>query len=209
MDGVLVDSRTVFERTWRRWAARHGLDPQRLLSVAHGRRTRETLAEVAPHLATDAEVNWLDAAELEDLEGVVAVEGAPSFVGSLARSSWAVVTSAGRELALRRLSAAGLPAPPLLVSGEDVKRGKPAPDGYLAAAEALGHSPSACLVFEDAPPGIEAGLAAGARVVALSTTHRAEQLAAAHLVVENLAAVRARAIPAGWLVAAVLPNNDL
>ena len=138
MDGVLVDSRAVVERTWRRWAARHGIDAEPLLRAAHGRRTRETLQEVAPHLATTEEVAWLDAAELADYEGLVAVPGAARLLAALAGIPWAVVTSAGPELARRRLGAAGLPLPPVLVSSDDVAHGKPAPDAYLLAAERLG-----------------------------------------------------------------------
>jgi mannitol-1-/sugar-/sorbitol-6-phosphatase len=171
MDGVLVDSRAVVERTWRRWAERHGLDPTPLLRIAHGRRTRETLRAVVPHLAQDTEVTWLDEAELQDLEGIVPVPGARELLAKLPDDTWAVVTSAGRDLAERRLGAAGLPLPRILVTSDDVARGKPEPDGYRLGAGRLGRPPGECLVFEDSPPGVLAGLAAGARVVGLATTH--------------------------------------
>ena len=192
LDGVLVDSRAVVERTWRRWAARHGLDAEPLLAVAHGRRTRDTLEAVVPHLDPAPEVAWLDAAELEDLEGVVAAPGAAALLASLGRARWAVVTSCGSELAGRRLARAGLPRPPLLVSSGDVPRGKPAPDGYLLGARRSGAEPAACLAFEDAPPGVAAARAAGCPVVGLATTHAAAQLALADVVVPDLRSVAAR-----------------
>ncbi len=189
MDGVLVDSRPVVERTWRRWAARTGLDADALLAVAHGRRSRETIREQAPHLDLAREVAWLDAAELADVAGIVPVAGAARLLGSLPRGSWAVYTSCGRELALTRLACTGLPEPGVLVASEDVPRGKPAPDGWLLAASRLGMTIADCLVVEDAPPGIAAALAAGARVLAVTTTHPAERLGGAARMVADLAGV--------------------
>lgn len=200
LDGVLVDSRAVVERTWRRWAAQHGLDAEPLLAVAHGRRIRDTLKAVVPQLDPAPEVAWLDAAELEDLEGIVAVPGAAALLRSLGPSPWAIVTSCGRELAARRLARAGLPLPPLMVTSEDVQRGKPAPDGYQHGARGCGAEPAACLVFEDAPPGIAAGLAAGCRVVALATTHTADRLAGAAAVAPDLRSVRAQADGSGLAI---------
>lgn len=186
MDGVLVDSRAVVERTWRRWAGRHGLDAEPILRIAHGRRTRETLAMVAPDLVRDAEVDWLDSAELLDLEGVTAIPGAASLLAALPRDRWAVVTSAGRELAELRLGAAGLPIPGVLVPSELVTRGKPAPDGYLAGAERLGRPPGRLVVIEDAPPGVTAARAAGMRVIGLTTTHPAGELGTVDLLLPDL-----------------------
>jgi sugar-phosphatase len=192
LDGVLVDSRAVVERTWRRWAARHRLDAEPLLAVAHGRRVSDTLKAVVPHLDPAPEVAWLDAAELEDLDGVVAAPGAAPLLGTLDRARWAIVTSCGRELAERRLARAGLSSPPVLVTSDDVPRGKPAPDGYLLGVRRCGAGAASCLVFEDAPPGVAAGQAAGCRVVALATTHTAAQLVAADVVAPDLRSVAVR-----------------
>jgi mannitol-1-/sugar-/sorbitol-6-phosphatase len=82
--------------------------------------------------------------------------------------SWAVVTSGTRLLATARLAAAGLPAPTVLFAADDVPRGKPDPAGYRQAAEALGLPPSDCVVLEDSPAGIAAGVAAGAAIVGVS-----------------------------------------
>jgi mannitol-1-/sugar-/sorbitol-6-phosphatase len=200
LDGVLVDSRAVVERTWRHWAQRHDLDPTDLLRVAHGRRTRETLQAVAPHLNLASEVAWLDAAELADVDGLVAVEGALRLLSALPGSAWGVVTSGGRTLAQRRLEAAGIPIPRVLVTSEDVALGKPAPDGYQLAAKRLGCEPESCLVFEDAPPGVAAGRAAGARVVALTTTHSAHELQEADVVLTNLSGIHVHSDGTGFLV---------
>src|SRR5438477_11052434 len=169
LDGVLVDSRAVIERTCRRWALRHQLDPEQVLRIAHGRRTRDTVQAAAPHLETDREVAWLDAAELADVAGLSAVPGSREFLAALPASSWAVVTSCGRALAALRLSSVGLPIPRILVTSEDVSQGKPAPDGYRLGAKRLGLDPTACIVFEDAPAGIAAARGAGARVIAVTT----------------------------------------
>src|SRR6266480_1953815 len=68
LDGVLVDSRTVVERVCRAWAARLGVEPDALLRIAHGRRTRDTVRIVAPHVDAEREVEWIDNAELLDTE---------------------------------------------------------------------------------------------------------------------------------------------
>jgi sugar-phosphatase len=187
---VLVDSRAVVERTWQRWAERHGLDHRPFLRIAHGRRARDTLQAIHPALACDEEVAWLDAAELVDLEGLRPVAGALRFFSSLPESARAIVTSCGRALAIQRLTAAGMPVPALLVTSDDVVNGKPSPEGYRLGAQRLGVDPGACLVFEDAPPGIAAGRAAGCRVVGLTTTHGPAQLQQADFVVPDLSHVQ-------------------
>jgi sugar-phosphatase len=171
MDGVLVDSRPVVERVWRRWAERTGRPGDHVVAMAHGRRSIETIGMVAPDLDTDAEAAWLDEQELLDTEGILAIPGAAEFVASLPRDRWALVTSARDDLARLRLRVCGIPTPDVLVSSDAVERGKPAPDGFLIGAERLGVAPGECLVFEDAPPGIEAAKRAGMRVVGLPTTH--------------------------------------
>jgi sugar-phosphatase len=176
LDGVLVDSRAVVERTWQRWARLHGVDPMPFIRVAHGRRAGDTLRSIAPHMDIEKEVAWLDAAELEDLAGLVAVPGATRFLAELPASRWAIVTSCGPELARRRLQAAGVPIPAALVTAADTPHGKPAPDGYRIGASRLGQDPGVCLVFEDSPAGVSAARAAGARVVGLTTTHSADRL---------------------------------
>ncbi len=193
LDGVLVDSRAVVERTWRRWAQRHHLDPEAILRIAHGRRVRDSLRAVFPSLAVDAEVDWLDGAELGDIDGLTIVPGAKEFLAGLPRDRWAIVTSCGQALAQLRLGVVGLPTPKVLVVAEDVKNGKPAPDGYELGAHRLGCDPRECLVFEDAPAGLAAGRAAGARVIGLTTTHVAQALVGAEAFIADFMGVRLRA----------------
>ena len=112
----------------------------------------------------------MEATTAEDDDGLVAVTGARELASALPPSSWAVVTSAGRELAVARLTAAGLPLPAVLVTADDVSPGKPDPGGYLEAARRLSARPERCLIFEDAPVGVRAGISAGAIVIGMTTT---------------------------------------
>jgi mannitol-1-/sugar-/sorbitol-6-phosphatase len=192
LDGVLVDSRAVVERTCRRWAERHRLDPENVVRVAHGRRTSDTVRALAPHLDQAREVAWLDEMELTDVEGLREVPGVRRFLAALPAGAWAVVTSCGRQLAELRLSSVGLPIPDIMVTSEDVSQGKPSPEGYVLGAQRLGVHAKHCIIFEDAPPGIEAGRAAGARVIALSTTQPDGDFAGAATVVPDFTALRVR-----------------
>jgi sugar-phosphatase len=186
LDGVLVDSRAVVERTWARWAVRHGLHRPDLVRVAHGRRSIETVRDVAPHLDARAEVAWLESAELNDTAGLVAPAGAMALYAAVPDSRRAIVTSGGRSLAAMRLEAAGFARPGVLVAAEDVLTGKPAPDGYVLAAAKLSAEPRECLVIEDTPAGIAAGRAAGAGVIAVATTFPSSELSEASVSVDSL-----------------------
>ena len=170
MDGTLVDSTAVVERQWARWAARRSVNLAAVLAISHGRPTLETLSLVAPQWATTEEAAAVEATTAEDDDGLVAVTGARELASALPPSSWAVVTSAGRELAVARLTAAGLPLPAVLVTADDVSPGKPDPGGYLEAARLLSARPERCLIFEDAPVGVRAGIGAGAIVIGMTTT---------------------------------------
>ena len=176
MDGTLVDSMAHDERQWTRWAARYGLDPQPILKISHGRRTEETIREVAPHLATEEEFARFEQEELSDREGIRAVAGAAALLSALPRGSWALVTSAPGRLAQVRMGCAGLPLPSVVVSADDVRNGKPDPEGVLLAAHLLGVKPSECLVIEDTPAGIQAALAGGMRSLGVTTTYSCDEL---------------------------------
>lgn len=172
MDGTLLTSIASAERVWSRWFMRHGLDPIALMPTIHGVQTLETVTRLAiPGADPIEEAAWIAREEMIDLEGVRAIDGAEAFVAGLPHDSWAIVTSATRQLAEARLAAAGLVAPPLFITAEDIAMGKPAPDCYIEAARRLGKDVTQCLVFEDAPAGIEAGRAAGAAVVVVTATH--------------------------------------
>ncbi len=168
MDGTLVNSDAVIERMWRRWAARYGLDGQHAYQISHGRQSQETMAEMLPGRPREqnlAEARELLEAEAVDTDGVVAVPGAARFLAALAGVPRALVTSANDAVARTRMAAAGLPLPPVVLTSDQVSAGKPAPDGFLAAAAALGADPAECVVFEDSAAGLGAAAAAGMRAV--------------------------------------------
>lgn len=192
LDGVLVDSTPSVERVWREWADLHSLDVADILAVAHGRRTAETISLVAPHLDAAAEAKRLETREIEDTAAVLPIEGAAALLETLPSERWAVVTSGTRALAHARLRACGLPIPQTFVGAEDVQRGKPDPECYLRGARLLGVRPDRCVVVEDAPSGVAAGRAAGATVIAVTTTHRAPELSDANAVAETVGSLQVR-----------------
>ena len=172
MDGTLLNSIAAAERVWRIWAERHGLDVPAFLATIHGARAIDTIKRQAlPSVDPEAEAQWITEAEINDVEGVVAIAGAIVFLNSVPGDQWALVTSAPRELALRRLHAAGIVPPAVLVTAEDVAIGKPNPACYVLGAQRLGVSVQDCLVFEDATVGIQAAQAAGADVMVVTSTH--------------------------------------
>ena len=127
-------------------------------------RSREVIRALAPQLDVEREAARLDELEMEHTGGD-AIFGAGELLRRLPPVHWAIVTSASERVGRHRLSCAGLPLPHVLVGGEAVINGKPDPEPYLLGAERLGVSPDCCLVFEDAPAGIESALRAGCTVV--------------------------------------------
>jgi sugar-phosphatase len=189
MDGVLVDSTPAVARVWSGWAREHGFEPEAVVKQAHGRPSIATIRELLPHADHHAEAREVERRELEDLEDVGALPGSAEMLRTLPPNRYAIVTSATRRLAEVRLRAAGLPIPEHFVTATDVKRGKPNPDPYLMGAESLRVQPADCIVIEDAPSGVLAGKAAGARVIALRTTSNDAELgqAGADWIVNNCA----------------------
>jgi sugar-phosphatase len=182
MDGTLVDSTLCVEGIMGRWALKHGLDRDLIVELSHGRRTIDCVREVVPHLDVEEEANAIDVEELATKEGLMVVPGAQRLLSKLKPHQWAIVTSASRALATFRLRCLGLPLPEVLISGDDVAKGKPDPEGYLKAASRLGITPDRCVVVEDAPVGILAGRSAGMSVLALTTTFAAEKLLGAPVI---------------------------
>ena len=191
LDGVLVNSIASVERQWRKFAARHHLDPDYVLHTAHGHRTVETVHILMPDLDAIAEAAIVERDEIADTAGLRATEGAVELLASLPRDRWAVVTSGTRALATRRLDAAGLPQPLQMVCADEVTHGKPDPEPYLKGARAINADPATCLVFEDAPSGIRAATSAGMRVIGVPGTYVASELHQADGLVRSLRDVRA------------------
>jgi mannitol-1-/sugar-/sorbitol-6-phosphatase len=163
-DGVLVDSHAAVHAAWDQWAIEYNL-PDFDISNHYGTRAEDLVFELVGaekfSLANDR-IN-----ELEQLSAntTVALPGAVELLQSLPDGLWTICTSANPNLAKARIQAAGLPMPKALVTAADVQNGKPAPDPYLLGAKRLGFDASECIVFEDAPAGITAGISAGAGFV--------------------------------------------
>jgi mannitol-1-/sugar-/sorbitol-6-phosphatase len=185
LDGTLVDSTGPVRRVWEEFAQRHGLDPDEVERFAHGRPSRETVQALVPDSDLDAEADAIEAAEISDTNGVIALPGAARLLSS--DMPLAIVTSCSTALATARLNAAGLSIPKVLVSSDGLDRGKPDPTCFLIAARQLGLAPARCVVIEDAPAGILAGRAAGAVVIAVRTTHGDDELGDADAIADDIA----------------------
>lgn len=171
MDGVLIDSLGVVDRHLRTWAARNDLDPDDVVARSPGLTNEHLVRLTAPHLddeAVAAETAFLVAQDRDDLDGITPCPGAADLLRELPPAAWAVVTSAYRDVAHARLRHTGLPHPKILVTAEDVTHGKPHPEGYRSAAQALGVPAGRCIVVEDAPSGVAAARAAGALPVGVA-----------------------------------------
>ncbi|PZU95059.1 MAG: hypothetical protein DCF32_22620 [Leptolyngbya sp.] len=200
VDGVLIDSDPVSERHWRAWADRHGVDYDAIARIHHGLPTVETIRQVAPHVDAAKEAQIKETAEADDTEGLRLYPGVKGLLAQLPRDRWGVATSGTRRTVSLRFPHLGLPDPLVMVTADDVQRGKPAPDPYLLVAERLGVAPADCLVIEDAPAGVQAAKAAGAKVIAVTTTNRAEDLGLADAIAPALAALQISVGPEGLRV---------
>jgi mannitol-1-/sugar-/sorbitol-6-phosphatase len=194
LDGVLIDSTPAVTRVWHNWATARGLDPDKVVKMAHGRPSRTTIRELLPNADIDKEDRVVEQMEIEDLAGVVPLPGTRRLLDRLPPDRWTIATSCTRPLAEVRLRAAGLPIPETMITSSDVRIGKPDPEPYLKAAAALNGSPADCIVFEDAPAGIRSGKAAGSRVIAFLTTMTRSDIDSAgpDFVVRNCEDVAAR-----------------
>ena len=196
-DGVLVDSQLAVELLWREWGRLRNRDPQPFVALAHGRRTSETIRMVAPELDAAAEAAVLDRMEEECIEGLKAGRGAVDLVRGIPLGRWGVVTSGHRNVATLRLTSVGIPIPPVLITGDQVRRGKPDPEPYREGAKAMGCGHSECVAVEDAEPGIASARGAGLSVIAVRTTYNSDQLSEAHVVVDDLTKLSVVVTPAG------------
>jgi sugar-phosphatase len=189
MDGVLIDSIAAVERCWRQWALIYGIPDADRFHVPHGVRAGDIVRMLKPEFS-EAQVaeglRTIEDLEVADTGDVTALSGAKDLLSLLPPDRWTIVTSATRRLAHARLAAAGLAIPERMITGDMVVRGKPDPEPYRRGAELLGFLPAECIVVEDAPSGVNAGLAAGARVIAVLGTHNASQLSGASWVASSL-----------------------
>jgi len=200
MDGTILTSIAAAERVWATWAKRHGLDVKAFLPTIHGVQSVETIRRLnIAGIDPVIEAAEITRREIDDVDGIDPIPGSRAFLSALPAERWAVVTSAPLGLATARLNAAKLPAPPVIVTAEDVPNGKPAPDCFLLAAKKLGTTASQCLVFEDSAAGISAAEAAGADVVVVTSTHR-KPIATRHVALLDFRAVSTRVNEDGKMI---------
>jgi sugar-phosphatase len=186
MDGVLISSIGSVVRCWQQWAAMYHIPDAAHFQVPHGKRAIEIVMMLRPDINPQEGLRVIEDLEMEDMVGLTVLPGVKSLLESLPPERWSIVTSATRRLLLGRLAKAGLPIPERIISAEMVERGKPDPEPYRRGAALLSLRPDECVVFEDAPPGVGSGIAAGCRVLGVLGTHSVEDLHAASWVIPSL-----------------------
>jgi len=116
--------------------------------------------------------------------------GVKRVIDSIPNGRYAVATSGAKTYAYGCMTRVGITPPPVTITADDkrLKAGKPAPDPFLLAAKCLGFDAKKCIVFEDSPSGIRAGVASGATVIAVCTSHERSKIehCGAHFIVENM-----------------------
>jgi sugar-phosphatase len=185
-DGVLISSIGSVVRSWRKWAALYDVPNAEAYEVPHGVRAMEVIQALRPDIDAAAGLKVIEDIELEDVADLEVLPGVRDLLASLPADRWAIVTSGTRRLIKGRLKVAQLPLPERLITADDVVKGKPDPEPYRRGAALLGFSNADCIVVEDAPSGVGAGIAAGSRVLAVLGTHSVEELRAATWVVRSL-----------------------
>ena len=194
MDGTMVDSMPFHAKSWGEFTRRHGIamDVDEVLRRTTGRNGIECMHELFGRQLPDEEALKLVAQKEDIYRELFApvfaeVRGFRAFARQAAQRGLklAVGTAGDRhniEFVLSRLQLE--PAPLAVVGGDEGLPGKPEPAIFLEAARRIGVAPSQCIVFEDAPLGIEAARRAGMRAVAICTTHSASQLAGSHVIAQ-------------------------
>src|SRR5471030_1273244 len=191
LDGTLIDSLPVVGLAWGNWAKRRNVPLQEVFSFIHGKQAITSLRHFMPGESEDAiqaEFTALERFEAQCIDGVTALPGAVALLTTLngLRIPWAIVTSGSIPVASARLLAGQIPPPAVLITAEQVAKGKPQPDAYLLGAQKLGLLPAECIVVEDAIAGIQAGLAAGCPVIAVNPPDDTPQKEAIGLLITSL-----------------------
>jgi sugar-phosphatase len=202
MDGVLISSIGSVNRCWRRWAEHYGVPGWETFVIPHGTRATDIIRKLRPDLDVAEGLRLIEDLEIADVADLEVLPGARELLEGLPAERWAIVTSATYRLLLGRLEAARLPVPERIISGDRVERGKPDPEPYRRGAEMLGQAAADCIVVEDAPSGVRAGVAAGCRVLGVLGTTPEDELRAAGVswVVRSLKDVTATVGPRGLTV---------
>jgi sugar-phosphatase len=186
MDGVLISSTAADERSWYRWAELHGMQDTFSIHSVHGQRSVDTIRALRPDLDLATEVNRMEEFDAEDTADLLLYPGVQRLLAQLPPTQWSIVTSASERLMRRRLGILGVSLPPHIVTADQVRNGKPNPEPYQLAAAQLGVNTAECLVIEDSPTGIRAGKSAGCLVLAVASSHKAEELYEADWIMASL-----------------------
>jgi sugar-phosphatase len=186
MDGVLINSIGSVVRCWQRWAAMYDVPDAAHYEVPHGKRAIDIVKLLRPDIDPQEGLRVIEDMEMQDMADLTVLPGVKALLEGLPPERWAIVTSATRRLLLGRLVAAGLPVPDRIISADMVERGKPDPEPYRRGAKLLGFRAEECVVVEDAPSGVGAGIAAGCRVLGVLGTHSLDELREASWVVSSL-----------------------
>lgn len=175
MDGLILDTEPIALKAWQMSFGELGFPaPSELFQPLIGRNSRDSLAILRSSLAADfpldSVVSRLPHHHDEHIaaHGIPLKQGLESLLDFLDANGTkrAVATSTQRDRAWNKLRIAGVDHRfEILVGGDEIENGKPAPDIYLAAAEKLGVSPKRCLALEDSEPGLRAAIAAGMTAV--------------------------------------------
>ncbi|CAO3676961.1 unnamed protein product [Rhizopus stolonifer] len=207
LDGTVIDTTPLVVKFWTNLALQNNLNPQEILETSHGRRTIETLERWMPHMATTEKVIELEAGLAQEMEGVIVLPGVLEVLSSIQKEDWTINTAGTNAMATTRLQQFNISLPNEMATGDKLTYGKPHPEGYLLAAEIIKRDPKDCIVFEDAPAGVRAAIAAGMQCIACTTTHTIEQLkeAGATVIVDFFTHVRIERQPDG--VYTVVINN--
>jgi beta-phosphoglucomutase len=180
MDGVIIDSNPVHRLAWEQYNLRHGVSTTDAMHLhMYGKRNDAIIRDFLGQHLTDAEVHrHSDEKErlyrelMRPQVEAALVPGLRDFLNRHRDVPMGVASNANAANVDFVLEEAGLaPFFHVAVNGGQVPRGKPFPDIFLRVAELLDTPASDCVVFEDSTTGVEAGLAAGMKVVGLATTH--------------------------------------
>ncbi|KAG2207634.1 hypothetical protein INT46_003520 [Mucor plumbeus] len=199
LDGTLIDTIPLVEKFWNQFALEHGLDGEKILASSHGVRTIETMARWTPDRATPEYADDFERKLAEESEGVSVLPGISTLLQKIPNGKWGICTGGNQYMARKRLEQCNIQPPEAMVCGDMVSQGKPNPECYTRVIQELGFEPHDVIVFEDANSGVASAVAAGAQVIACTTTHQADQLkeAGAHSVVRLLTDVDFTILPDG------------
>ncbi|WKX69170.1 HAD family phosphatase [Streptomyces sp. XD-27] len=200
LDGTLVDSYADAEDCWGEWAESVGVGDVFDLARFYGQKRSDIVRTLLPHLSEQEILDHAEQvriAERARVAKVVALPGAAEVLASLPGDRWGIVTSNDTEVALARLRSAGLPAPDVIVSADDVVHPKPHPEGFLLAARKMGVDPASAVGIDDSPMGIAAARAAGLTTIAVRFRQEDSALREAHAIADGVGSLTFEIRPDG------------